>query len=140
MPRSSLRSGRYFASICCIPAITRAMPALSSLNADESMMATFVGAGAGRVCVCARIAKAASAAMATIMRNTFIALGSLKNVAAVGDDLDFLCAVSVFSVSLWLNPENHHRDTENTETAQRRTLLLQMKFTTLYAQHVNRYL
>src|SRR5215216_1734695 len=54
------------------------MPALSSLNADESMMATFVGAGAGRVCVCARIAKAASAATATIMRNTFIALGSLK--------------------------------------------------------------
>ena len=30
-----------------------------------------------------------------------------------------LCATSVFSVSLWLYwPENHHRDTENTEVAQ----------------------
>ena len=32
-----------------------------------------------------------------------------------------LCATSVFSVSLWLSVlgENHHRDTKNTERAQR---------------------
>jgi len=40
------------------------------------------------------------------------------------DDSDaistLLCATSVFSVSLWLSLfEKHHRDTENTEVAQR---------------------
>src|SRR5690349_927783 len=61
-------------------AITRAMPFFSSLNADESMMATFAGVAAGRVCVCARIVNAASATAATTtaMRITFIALYSLN--------------------------------------------------------------
>ena len=72
MPRISVRSGWNFASICCIATITRAMPCFSWLNADESMMATFVAAGAGRVCVCARIVNAANATAATIMRNAFI--------------------------------------------------------------------
>src|ERR1051326_7639090 len=70
--------------------ITRAMPCLSSLKADESITAMFPGAAmAGRVCgalgwvlddvvglVCvwARIAKVASAIMATVIRKAFMAL------------------------------------------------------------------
>src|SRR6185369_9064973 len=67
-------------------AITRAMPFFSSLNADESMMATFAGAAAGRVCVCAKIVYAASATAATTtaMRITFIAFYSLNCWAYVG--------------------------------------------------------
>src|SRR5689334_1022411 len=66
--------------------ITRAMPFLSSLKADESITAMLPGAAAGLVCgaavfgaaglVCvwARIANVASAITATVVRNTFIAL------------------------------------------------------------------
>jgi hypothetical protein len=60
--------------------MTRAMPFFGSLNMDESMMATLAGAAAGRVCVWARIVKPARAiaATTTAMRNTLIALYSLK--------------------------------------------------------------
>src|ERR1044071_538373 len=62
------------------------MPAFSSVNIDESMMATLVGAAVGRVCVWTIMANATNAATATIMRNTFIAFGSLKQCCGVGGD------------------------------------------------------
>src|ERR1043165_9737219 len=87
MPRSSLRNGLNLTSSWCSATITRAMPFLSSLNAEESMTAMLLAAAAagraggaavlgvvGLVCVCARVAKLASATMAMIVRNTFMAL------------------------------------------------------------------
>src|ERR1044072_236657 len=86
--------------------ITRAIPAFSSANADESITAMFAGPAAGLVwgatvagivvlvCVCTRIANVVSAIRAAIRRNTFIALlldcfGDWPGMPYCSDNLPF---------------------------------------------------